>query len=138
MTRGLAYWTDGKERAPVLHRRPRSPPLHRCADGQTGPEVRRATAASISRRGLVGAFNARIYSLDSPPLVVADLVIVGSNMPENVSGMDMPPGHVRAFDVRTGQDEMDLPHDSAARRVRQRDVGEGFLGDDGRRERVDD
>jgi quinoprotein glucose dehydrogenase len=41
------------------------------------------------------------YHMTSPPVVVDDLVIVGSAIDDNVR-IDMPLGVVRAFDVRTG------------------------------------
>src|SRR5207245_10353744 len=37
-----------------------------------------------------------------PPLVIGDLVFVGSSIEARPLRPDMPPGHVRAFDVRTG------------------------------------
>src|SRR5258706_416151 len=48
--------------------------------------------------------NQRAYSWASTPLVVRDVVIMGSAMPEqdSANSMDGPPGDVRAFDVRTG------------------------------------
>jgi quinoprotein glucose dehydrogenase len=41
------------------------------------------------------------YGVTSPPIVVGDLVIVGSAVPDN-HRTDAPDGVVRAFDVRTG------------------------------------
>ncbi len=102
MTRGLWYWTDGNNErlfwagglAHLLS-----------IDVRTGkPDPAFGSSGSVDlSTGLPRAFNARLYSVDSPPLVCRDLVIVGSNIPENISGIDMPQGHVRAFDVRTGK-----------------------------------
>ena len=41
------------------------------------------------------------YGVTSPPLVVGDLVIVGSSVPDN-HRTDAPDGVIRGFDVRTG------------------------------------
>ena len=43
------------------------------------------------------------YTVMSPPLVVGDLVIVGSSISDGPRYMTAPPGDVRAFDVRTGR-----------------------------------
>src|SRR5438552_1090863 len=52
--------------------------------------------------GLGRSVDRRWYSVTSPPLVVRDLVIVGSSIQGWPMRADMPPGHVRAFDVRSG------------------------------------
>jgi quinoprotein glucose dehydrogenase len=102
LTRGLAYWTDGKEER-LLYTGGLSHLFS--IDARTGkPDPKFGNNGSVDlTTGLGRAFNSRIYSFGSPPLISRDVVIIGSNMPENVSGVDMPPGHVRAFDVRTGK-----------------------------------
>src|SRR2546422_2430273 len=52
--------------------------------------------------GLGRPVDRRWYSVTSPPLVVRDVVIVGSSIQGWPMRADMPPGHVRAFDVRSG------------------------------------
>src|SRR6266850_827728 len=52
--------------------------------------------------GLGRPVDRRWYSVTSPPLVVGDVVIVGSSIQGWPMRADMPPGHVRAFDVRSG------------------------------------
>ena len=42
-------------------------------------------------------------SVDSPPVVVRDTVIVGSSMSDRTPIMEWAPGYVQAFDVRTGK-----------------------------------
>ena len=55
-----------------------------------------------------------------------DLLILGSATNQ---GYGSAPGDIRAFDVRTGKAGLDLPHDSASRRVRLRHVAEGRVED---------
>ncbi len=43
------------------------------------------------------------YTMMSPPIVVEDVVIVGSSIQDVPAYMTAPPGDVRAFDVRTGE-----------------------------------
>jgi glucose dehydrogenase len=102
LTRGLAYWTDGKEER-LLYAGGLSYLFS--IDAKTGkPDPNFGTDGRVDlREGLGRPFNTRIYSVNSPPVICRDVVILGSTMPENVSGKDVPPGHVRGFDVRTGK-----------------------------------
>ena len=78
-------------------------------------------------------------ALHATPTVVKDIVIVGSSFREGlaVKSRNNTKGLVRAFDVRTGQKALAVQHDSAARRVRQRHLGERLVGHDRQRRRVD-
>ena len=49
----------------------------------------------------VPAFRSGLYHMTSPPIVVRDVVIVGSAIDDN-GRVDMPSGVVRGFDVRSG------------------------------------
>jgi quinoprotein glucose dehydrogenase len=62
------------------------------------------------------------YHMTSPPVVVDDLVIVGSAIDDNVRA-DMPLGVVRAFDVRTGA--LRWSWDPIPRNPSARDAGAG-------------
>ena len=74
------------------------------ADGQT---CRRALATSGRvdlTQGLSRPVGERaLYSNTSPPVIVPDVIIVGSWFPDFPYRRDMPPGDVRGFDVRTGK-----------------------------------
>ena len=102
LTRGLTYWTDGKEER-LLYAGGLAYLLS--IDARTGrPDQNFGDKGRVDlREGLGRPFNTHVYSVNSPPVVCRDVVIVGSTMPENVSGKDMPPGHVRGYDVRTGK-----------------------------------
>jgi quinoprotein glucose dehydrogenase len=65
-----------------------------CADFGNGGQV------DLSRG--VGKVHASEYGVSSPPLVVHDLVVVGSKVADN-QRLDAPSGVVRAFDARTGR-----------------------------------
>ena len=43
------------------------------------------------------------YGIDSPPLVIGDIVVVGSFVSDGWSTKEGPPGDVRGFDARTGR-----------------------------------
>ena len=77
--------------------------------------------------------------LHSTPTVVKDVVIVGSSFKEGmtVKTHNNTKGLVRAFDVQDRQAALDVQHDSAARRVRQRHLGERLVGDQRQHRRLD-
>ena len=77
--------------------------------------------------------------LHSTPAIVKDVVIVGSSFREGATVSDAqqhqgPGARVRRADRQAA---LDVQHDSAARRVRQRHVGERFVGGQRQHRRVD-
>lgn len=74
-------------------------------DGDTGrPCADFGTAGAVDlHAGVRGAERyAHEYHVTSPPVVVGDVVIVGSSIFDNIR-IDAPSGAVRAFDVRSGR-----------------------------------
>ena len=95
--RGLAYWTDGKERrilAGVMN-------YVYALDAASGKPI--ATFGESGRidlcKGLGRDAAAKSIAVTSPGIVYQDLLIVGGREPETLPS---PPGDIRAFDVRTG------------------------------------
>ena len=107
----------------------RSTPAPASSSPRSGP-----TAASISRTAWA-AIRSRCAWCNPPRpgRVFEDLLILGSATNE---GYTSGPGDLRAFDVRTGTPGLDLPHHSASRRVRLRDLAARRLEDRRRRQRV--
>ena len=130
--RGLAYWTDGREER-ILY----VTPGYRLValDAKTGNPV-----AGFGRSGIVdlkeNLDNQKLDLVNAPvglhatPIVGGNFVLVGAAFETgaNPKSRANVRGAVRAYDVRTGKLAVDLPHHSAGRRVRQRDVGERFVG----------
>ncbi|HVS13164.1 MAG TPA: pyrroloquinoline quinone-dependent dehydrogenase [Thermoanaerobaculia bacterium] len=54
-------------------------------------------------QGLGREVERRLYMVMSAPLVIDGVVIVGSSIFDGPTRKEMPPGHVRAFDVATGE-----------------------------------
>lgn len=101
MTRGLAYWTDGEQER-LFYAAGRVYLLS--IDAQTGrldPEFGNAGRVDL-KRGLGRTIDPSQYTVSSPPLVIGDVVVVGSAMTEGTGYQEAPPGHVRGFNVRTG------------------------------------
>lgn len=104
MTRGLAYWTDGEEER-LLYAGGRTFLISiDPATGRPDPGFGRAGRVDL-KQGLGRTIDPSLYAVSSPPIVVGDVVIVGSAMTEGTDYREAPPGHVRGFNVRTGEME---------------------------------
>ncbi len=114
--RGVAYWRDDgvdssngpKER--ILWGTGGGDMI--CVDAKTGQPcedfglngridlTQRLPRAERSKRDYL---NAMLYSVQSPPIVVGDVVIHGSSVADRIINKEAVPGWVRAWDVRTGE-----------------------------------
>jgi quinoprotein glucose dehydrogenase len=98
-SRGLAYWSDGKDKriiVGVMH-------FVYALDAVTGKPI-----ASFGENGRIDLreglgrepASAQFVALTTPAIVYKDLFIVGGRNPESLPA---PPGDVRAFDVHSGK-----------------------------------
>ncbi len=97
-TRGLSYWTDGKQArlfAGIMN-------YLYALDPKTGkPIADFGEAGRIDlRKGLRGDYHLQSIALTTPGIVYKDLIIVGGEMPETLPAA---PGDIRAYDVHTGK-----------------------------------
>jgi quinoprotein glucose dehydrogenase len=112
--RGVAYWSDGNEER--IFWGTGSGDLV-CVDASSGhpcPGFGKDGRIDLTR-GLPRAdrsdrdyLNAMLYSVQSPPIVVRDLVIHGSSIADRRIDKEAVPGWVRAWDVRTGEHRWDF------------------------------
>lgn len=101
-SRGVAYWEeDGDERIFLAT----GDSYLWALDATTGEPIE--TFGERGRidltEGLRRPVPRQSYQVMSPPLVVADVVVVGSSISDGPRYMTAPPGDVRAFDARTGE-----------------------------------
>jgi len=103
--RGVAYWEDADARRVFIG----------TGDGRL-IALNAQTGALVDGFGVRGEVDLRtvglprpipdrpstLYGVTSPPLVIGDLVIVGSYIEDRTRSRLMPRGDVRAFDARTG------------------------------------
>ena len=98
--RGVAYWSDGTEERILL------------GSGEYLVSLDAATGQPDADFGGTGAVNLAddpdprvlTYSWTSAPIVVRDVVVVGTTaMVPNRNWTTAPPGYVRAYDIRTGE-----------------------------------
>ena len=94
--RGVAYWADGADKRIFSIR----PPYLLVPNASTGQSL-----DSFGSNGKVDLrYDAETgYSGTSPPVVVKDVVILGSAMADHPYTKEQHPGDVRAYDVRTGE-----------------------------------
>ena len=99
--RGVATWTNGRERRIFINSRWRLIAL----DARSGKPIRDFgdTGVVDLTAQLRRPVNKLHYTNTSPPLVWQNLVIVGNGVGDRLVYHDDPPGDVQAFDARTGK-----------------------------------
>lgn len=99
--RGVAIWSDGRERRVFLNTRW----LLYALDARTGRPIE--SFGDHGRVDLVAGLDRPVirlhYTNTSPPVVYRNLVIVGNGVGDRLIYRSDPPGDVQAFDVRTGK-----------------------------------
>ena len=99
--RGVAAWSDGRERRIFLNSRWRLIALD-AATGRPIPSFGVNGEIDLTA-GLGRRINRLHYTSTSPPVIWRDLVIVGNGVADRLSYRGDPPGDVQAFDARTGK-----------------------------------
>ncbi|MEE2636524.1 MAG: PQQ-binding-like beta-propeller repeat protein, partial [Acidobacteriota bacterium] len=102
-SRGVAYWSDGVEARIFL---PTGDAYLSALDAATGRPIAQfgADGAVDATQGLRRPIAREEYQLMSAPLVVGDVVVIGSVVFDGPRYQLAPPGDVRGFDVRTGEE----------------------------------
>lgn len=99
--RGVATWTNGRERRVFINSRWRLFALD-ARDGKPitsfGTDGQIDLTANLSR-----SIRKEHYTNTSPPLVWGNLVILGNGVGDRLQYRGDPPGDIQAFDVRTGK-----------------------------------
>lgn len=100
--RGVAYWSN-KDESRILM--PTNNGYLWSLDAETGkPDPTFGNGGRVDlTRGLGRAIDRKHYSVISAPMVIGDIVVVGSSIMDAPKTQKMPPGHVRGFNIRTGE-----------------------------------
>ena len=103
-SRGLAFWSEG-EQSRVIWGTGDGYLLQ--VDAVTGEPIeefgnagRVDLTAGIPRARRRAPIN---YSITSAPIIIRNVIVVGSAISDQPEYKEMPPGHVRGFDVHTGE-----------------------------------
>ncbi|MDX1384556.1 MAG: PQQ-binding-like beta-propeller repeat protein [Thermoanaerobaculia bacterium] len=107
--RGVAYWRDGDDErvfwgtgngylvcVAAATGRP-------CGGFGAGGRVDLTEGIPRAERGRRDWLNALMYSVQSPPIVVRDVVVTPMSISSYNNVKEMPPGWLRGFDARTGE-----------------------------------
>ena len=100
--RGVALWRGGSERRVLMPTNDGRLWSLDAASGKPDPEFGEGGVVDLTQ-GLGRDFDRKLYSVISAPTVIGDTVVVGSSIMDAPRTKEMPPGHVRGFDVRTGE-----------------------------------
>lgn len=103
-TRGVAYWRQGDKQR-IFYATYDS--YLWSLDAETGqPDPSFGDNGKIDLTlGLGKTFERALYGVVSPPLVTNGVVVVNSTVHDGPGSIDMPPGHVRAFNPDSGEME---------------------------------
>ena len=100
--RGVSYWADGDDQRILFGT---GDGYLICLNAETGkpiPTFGRDGRIDLTQ-GLGRPVDRRLYGVSSPPIICHDVVVMGSKVHDVPLAKEMPPGDVRGFDVRTGQ-----------------------------------
>jgi quinoprotein glucose dehydrogenase len=102
--RGVAYWAEGNDRRILFGT---GDGYLICLNAETGKPI--PTFGHQGRidltQGLGREVDRHLYGVSSPPIICRDVVVMGSKVHEVPAVVEMPPGDVRGFDVRTGKQQ---------------------------------
>ncbi len=101
-TRGLAHWEAGDESRILVTTTDAFLWALDAATGKPIPGFGKDGSIDLTE-GMRRPVPRSAYTMMSPPLVIDDVVVVGSSVSDVPQYMLAPPGDVRAFDVRTGE-----------------------------------
>ena len=99
--RGVATWTDGRQRRVFINSRWRLIALD-AATGKPIPSFGTNGEVDVTQN-LSRPVRREHYSNTSPPVVWGNLVILGNGVGDRLVYHGDPPGDIQAFDVRTGK-----------------------------------
>jgi len=100
--RGVSYWTDGTDERILIA----TGTLQLIAlNAKTGePYENFGTGGWVDlTQGLEREISRRMVGNNAPVAIVGDVAVVGNTIFDRPMNPDMPPGHVRGFDVKTGE-----------------------------------
>lgn len=99
--RGVSYWTDGNDERIVIATGNLQLVALNAKTGETYENFGEGGWVDLTK-GLDRELPQRMVGNNAPVAIVKDTIVVGSTIFDRPTSPEMPPGHVRGYDVRTG------------------------------------
>lgn len=103
-SRGVGYWSDGSEERILVFSNDAYMWSLDAETGQLDPDFGEQGKVDLAL-GLGREINREAYTMMGVPLIFNDLVVVGSSIHDGPAFQSAPPGHVRAYNIKTGDQE---------------------------------
>ncbi len=100
--RGVTYWADGDDKRIFIGTGDSRLVALDANTGKPIPTFGKNGVVDLTE-GLRRPVPKNAYAVTSPPVVCRDVVIIGSSINDGPTQTKMPPGDVRGFDARTGE-----------------------------------
>lgn len=100
--RGLEYWTDGTEERVVIATGGRQLVSVDTKTGRPDPDFGVDGVVDL-KNDLGRRVNPREIAHSAPVLICRDTIVVGSIINDFTTTKEAPPGHIRGYDIRTGE-----------------------------------
>lgn len=100
--RGVSYWTDGEDARIYIATGTLQLVALNAKTGEPYENFGQGGAVDLSKEGFDEPVSNRLVGNNAPVAVVGDTLVVGSTIFDRPTSPEMPPGHVRAFDAKTG------------------------------------
>ena len=100
--RGVDYWTDGTKERILIATGGRQLCSIDAKTGEPDPDFGDNGIVNLES-GLGRDFNPRFIGYNAPPIVCRNMIVIGSIVSDGTGAKTKPPGHIRGFDVYTGE-----------------------------------
>ena len=100
--RGVAYWADERDERIIMATGTRQLIALNARTGEPVLDFGDNGQVDLGK-GLGRAIRENQLGFNSPPIIVNDMIVLGSVISDGPRTLRMPPGHIRGFDVRTGE-----------------------------------
>ncbi|MDT8428568.1 MAG: pyrroloquinoline quinone-dependent dehydrogenase [Pseudomonadales bacterium] len=100
--RGVSYWREGDKQRILMPANDAWLWSLDAVTGQPDPDFGDGGKLDLAQ-GLGREIDRSAYTMISAPLIIDDIVILGSSIHDGPRNKEAPPGHVRGFNVRTGE-----------------------------------
>jgi len=100
--RGVAYWTDGTDERIIIATGTRQLVALNAKTGQPYEDFGTDGWVDLGK-GYGREIKETPLGFNSAPLIVGDTIVLGSVISDGPRTLNMPPGDIRGFDVRTGE-----------------------------------